>query len=104
MNAITRLRDYEITRGALRAGHVRIPRMSTRTPARKQYDWRACAISLVVAFAVAVPAGLAVTRIVGSTMFLVVVVTLVGTGVSRWTYAQVAKRGSRPIDDESCSL
>lgn len=71
--------------------------------ARGRYDWTACLISLVVAFAVAVPAALAVTRLVGSTMFLVVVVTLVGTGVSRWTYARVAKRGSRPIDDdETC--
>jgi hypothetical protein len=35
-------------------------------------------------------------------MLLVAVVTVVGTGVSRWTYARVAKRASRPIDDESC--
>ena len=33
-------------------------------------------------------------------MLLVAVVTLVGTGVSRWTYARIARRGSRPIDDE----
>ena len=32
---------------------------------------------------------------------LTVVVTLAGTGGARWTYARVAKRGSRPIDDES---
>jgi hypothetical protein len=38
---------------------------------------------------------------VGSTLLLTVVVTLAGTGVARWTYARVAKRGSRPIDDES---
>jgi ABC-type uncharacterized transport system permease subunit len=69
---------------------------------RRRYDWTACLIALVAGFAVAVPAGLAVTRLMGSMMFLVVVVTLVGTGVSRWTYARVAKRGSRPIDDESC--
>jgi hypothetical protein len=62
----------------LRAGHATIP------------------------LAAAVPAGLAVTRIIGSTMFLVVVVTLVGTGVSRWAYARVARPGSRPIDDETC--
>ena len=74
--------------------------MTSATRTRQRYDWKACAIALVAAFAVAVPAGLAVTRIVGSTMFLVVVVTLVGTGVSRWTYARVAKAGSRPIDDE----
>ena len=59
-------------------------------------------IALVVGFAVAVPAGLAVTRLVGSMMLLTTVVTLVGTGVSRWTYARVARRGSRPIDDETC--
>jgi hypothetical protein len=58
---------------------------------------------LVAGFAVAVPAGLAVTLIIGSAMFLVVVVTLVGTGVSRWTYARVAKRDARPIDDEDCA-
>jgi hypothetical protein len=45
---------------------------------------------------------LAVTRMIGATMLLTVVVTLVGTGVSRGTYARVAKRGSRPIDDEPC--
>jgi len=76
--------------------------MTSTTRTRKHYDWKACAIALVAGFAVAVPAGLAVTRIIGSAMFLVIVVTLVGTGVSRWTYAQVAKRGSRPIDDETC--
>ena len=70
--------------------------------ARKRYDWTACLIALVAGFAVAVPAGLAVTRLIGSTMLLVAVITLVGTGVSRWTYARVAKHGSRPIDDESC--
>jgi hypothetical protein len=37
----------------------------------------------------------------GTAMFLVVVVTLVGTGVSRFTYARVARPGSRPIDDET---
>jgi hypothetical protein len=47
---------------------------------------------------------LAVTRLVGSTMFLVVVVTLVGTVVSRWTYARAARAGARPIDDGTCPL
>jgi hypothetical protein len=79
---------------------VTIPRVTAALHARRRYDWKACAISLVAGFAVAVPAALLVTRIVGSMMFLVVVVTLVGTGVSRWTYARVAKPGSRPIDDE----
>lgn len=72
------------------------------TSARRRYDWTACLISLVVGFAVAVPTGLAVTRMTGSTMLFVAVVTLVGTGVSKWTYARVAKPGSRPIDDETC--
>ena len=76
--------------------------MTSTIRTRKPYDWRACAVALVAGFAVAVPAGLAVTSIMGSAMFLVVIVTLVGTGVSRWTYARVAKRGSRPIDDETC--
>ena len=71
------------------------------TGTRRRYDWKACAIALVVGFAVAVPTGLIVTRIVGSTMFLVTVITLVGTGVTRWAYARVAKPGSRPINDET---
>ena len=73
--------------------------MQRTAGARRRYDWTACLIALAVGFAVAVPAGLAVTRLIGSQMLLVTVVTLVGTGVSRWTYARVAKRGSRPIDD-----
>jgi FtsH-binding integral membrane protein len=77
--------------------------MASTTRTRKQYDWKACAIALVAGFAVAVPAALAVTRLIGSAMFLVVIVTLVGTGVSRWTYAHVARPDSRPIDDETCS-
>jgi hypothetical protein len=79
-----------------------MPRVTSTTGVRSRYDWKACAIALTAGFAVAVPAGLLVTRIVGSTMFLVAVITLVGTGVSRWTYARVAKRGSRPLDDEPC--
>ena len=80
-----------------------MPRVTSTTGVRKRYDWRACAISLVAGFAVAVPAGLAVTRTVGSTMFLVAVVTLVSTAVSRWTYARVARRGARPIEDDTCA-
>lgn len=75
--------------------------MTSGTDVRKQYDWKACAIALVAGFAVAVPAGLAVTRMIGSAMFLVVIVTLVGTGVSRWTYARGAKRDARPLEDET---
>jgi hypothetical protein len=70
--------------------------MTTRT----RYDWRACGASLVAAMAAAVPAGLLVTQVVGSTLFLTVVVTLVGTAVARWTYARVARPGARPMDAE----
>ena len=93
---------FQVSAHMLGAGHATIPLVTSTADARRQYDWRACAIALVAGFAVAVPAGLAVTRIIGSAMFLVVVVTLVGTGVSRWTYARVAKRDSRPIEDETC--
>lgn len=65
----------------------------------KGYDWTACLIGLALGFALAVPAGLLVARMTGSTMLLVAVVTLIGTGVSRWTYARMAKPGSRPLDD-----
>lgn len=68
---------------------------------RLRYDWSACLVAVTVGLAVAVPAGLLVARIVSSTLLLTAVVTVVGTGVSRWTYARVAKPGSRPIDDES---
>lgn len=92
-------RTHTLRVPALRAGHVTMPRVASGAGARPQYDWRACAIALVVGFAVAVPAALAVTHLIGSTMFLVVIVTLVGTGVTRWTYARIAKPGSRPIED-----
>ena len=71
-------------------------------PTRAGYDWRACLISVVVGLAAAIPAGLAVTRLVGSSLFLTLVVTVVGTGVTRWTYARVARRGARPVDDDTC--
>ena len=66
----------------------------------ERYDWRACAFALVVAFAVAIPAGLAVASLFNSTLLLTAVVTVVGTTVSRWSYARMAKPGSRPIDDD----
>ena len=68
------------------------------TGPRRGYDWKACAIALTAAFAVAVPAGLAVTRFTGSILLLTAVVTVVGTSVSQWVYERVAKPGSRPID------
>jgi hypothetical protein len=44
------------------------------------------------------PLGLLMARLAGSTLLLTAVVTLVGTAVSRWSYARVAQRGSRAID------
>ena len=73
--------------------------MTSTTRTRKRWDWKACAIGLVVGFAVAVPVALGVTYLIGSTMFLVVIVTFVATAVTRWTYAKVAKPDSRPIED-----
>ena len=67
---------------------------------RQRYDWRACAISVVVGLAVAGSAGLIVSRLIGSNLFLTAIVTLVGTLVSRWTYARTARRGARPIEGE----
>jgi hypothetical protein len=67
---------------------------------RARYDWRACAISLVAAFAIALPAGFLAARLSGSTMLLTVVVTGVGTAVSRWTYVRVARPGARLLPDD----
>ena len=67
----------------------------------KRYDWRACAFALVIAFAVAIPAGLAVASLYDSTLLLTAVVTVVGTTVSRMVYARMAKPGSRPVDDDA---
>jgi hypothetical protein len=75
--------------------------MSNPVGVRRRYDWRACAVALVVAFAVAMPAGLAAASLFKSTLMLTAVITVVGTAVSRWTYARVARPGSRPIDDDS---
>ena len=78
----------------------------TRDPVgvKRRYDWKACAFAVVVGLGVAVPAGLVVASLANSTLLLTTVVTLVGTGVSRWVYARMSKPGSRPIDDETCSL
>jgi hypothetical protein len=53
--------------------------MTSTTTTRPLYDWSACLVAMIVGLAVAIPAGLLVTRVVGSSMFLVVVVTLVGS-------------------------
>jgi len=74
--------------------------MSQPVAVKKRYDWRACAIAVVVGMAVATPAGLAAAYLFNSTLLLSAVITVVGTGVSRATYARVAKAGSRPIDDD----
>jgi hypothetical protein len=76
--------------------------MKTTVLVPKRYDWVACGIAAAVALAATVPAALAVTLVADSTLLLSTVATAVGTGVGRWTYARVAKRGSRPIEDESC--
>jgi hypothetical protein len=54
----------------------------------------------VAAFAAAVPAGFLAARLTGSTMLLTVVVTGVGTLVSRWTYVRVARPGARLLPDD----
>jgi hypothetical protein len=71
---------------------------------KRRYDWKACAIAVVIGFAAAIPAGLAVTWIASSTLLLTAVVTVIGTTVSRSVYARVAVPGSRPIDDETCPM
>ena len=75
--------------------------MTSAASRKPRFDWKACGICLVAAFAVAIPAGLVVARLTGSAMLLTAVVTVVGTGVSRWVYSRVAKPGSRPIDDDT---
>ena len=77
--------------------------MPTTVIDRKRFDWVACGIAMVGALAATVPAALMVIRFVDSTLLLTAVVTAVATAVSGWVYARVAKRGSRPIDDTSCS-
>jgi hypothetical protein len=76
--------------------------MHSATRTRARYDWKACLIAVVTGLAVAIPAGLVVTQLFGSLLLLTAVVTLVGTGVSRWTYARVSRPGSRPIEDDAC--
>lgn len=77
--------------------------MSHPVGVKPRYDWRACAIAVVVGMAVATPTGLAVASLFKSTLLLSAVITVVGTAVSKATYARVAKAGSRPIEDEeSC--
>jgi ABC-type uncharacterized transport system permease subunit len=67
---------------------------------RAGYDWPACAISVVVGLAAAVLVALVMMRLIDSSLLVTTVVTLVGTVMSRWVYARVARRGARPIEDE----
>ena len=72
--------------------------------ARRGYDWFACLASLVVAFAAAIPAGLLVSRLTNSGGLMVATITIVGTVASRAVYPRVARRGARPIQDETCPM
>lgn len=78
------------------------PTMAAPTNVKRRYDWRGCGIALAAGFAAAIPAGLTAQWLTGSTMLLNAVIVAVGMSVSHWTYARVARPGSRPIDDESC--
>jgi hypothetical protein len=71
---------------------------------KRRYDLKACAVAVVVGLAVALPAGLGVAAVYSSSLLLTAVVTVVGTSVSHWVYARMAKPGSRPIEDDSCSF
>ena len=59
------------------------------------YDWRACFISLAVAFAVAVPVGLITARFTQSGGLMVAAITTVATIAIRLVYPRVARRGFR---------
>jgi len=67
---------------------------------RAKYDWKACGISIVAGLAAAVPASLLVTRLADSTLLLTTVMTVVGTVVSHWVYARVARPGARQPEYE----
>jgi hypothetical protein len=69
---------------------------------KERYDWRACGIALAAGLGAAIPAALASLWVSSSTLLLTAVVTTVGTSVSHWAYARVAKPGSRRIDDDTC--
>ena len=70
--------------------------MAVPTNVKRRYDWRGCGIALAAGFAAAIPAGLTVQWLTGSTMLLNAVIVAVGMSVSHWTYARVARPGSRP--------
>jgi hypothetical protein len=81
---------------------IRSRPMSGPGVVKRRYDWRACAVAVVVGLAAGIPAGLAAASLFKSSLLLTAVVTVVGSSVSRLTYARVARPGSRPIDDETC--
>jgi hypothetical protein len=68
-------------------------------PTRPGYDWTACLIAIVAAFAVAIPLGLLTYRLTGSGGLMSAVFPIVGIAVSRVVYARVARRGARRIED-----
>ena len=68
-------------------------------PPRPQYDWTACFVALVAAFAVAIPLGLLTYRLTGSGGLMSAVFPIVGVAVSSIVYARMARRGARRIED-----
>ena len=62
---------------------------------RRGYDWRACLISLAVAFAVAIPVGLITMGLTQSGGLMVAAFTTIATITSGAVYRPVARRGSR---------
>lgn len=78
------------------APHGRPPIHATRA----KYDWRACAIAIVVGLAAAVPAALLVAPTADSTLLLTAVVTIVGTVATRWVYARAFRPGARQLEPD----
>ena len=73
-----------------------LPGMSNPSLTRRRgYDWRACFISLAVAFAIAIPVGLITARLAQSGALMVAAITTVATITSRLVYTRVARRGFR---------
>ena len=66
---------------------------------RPGYDWAACLVALVAAFAVALPLGLLTYRLTGSGGLMSTAITFLGFAVSRIVYARMAQRGARPIEE-----
>ena len=69
-----------------------------KTSRKPGYDWTACLLSLVAAFAVAIPLGLLAYRLTNSAGLMTSVFTLAGMGVSTLVYRRVARPGAKRID------